>query len=214
MKKNKKVTFYECIWLFVIGGLLGFVLETIWYFIKNGIWINKQGLIYSPLKPIYGFGLIVMVLFMHNFKDKKIWQKFLLGFIVGSLFEYFGSLFQEVVFGTSTWNYSKFNMNIMGRIYIPYCFAWGVLALIVVDFIYPALKKVLAKLPKKAYHIITIIIAILLVSDITLTALASARYADRAKNSDKNNVVTRFIDKNYPDEFMKKRFPKLKIVKK
>jgi len=214
MKKKEKVTFLECVWLFIIGGLLGFVIETLWYFIKNGVWINKQGLIYSPIKPIYGFGLIVIVLFMHSFKDKKIWFKFLIGILIGSLFEYFGSLFQEVVFGTSTWNYSTFNLNIEGRIYLPYCLAWGILALIVVDYVYPFIKKVLNKIPKKFYIAFTAILAIFLSIDVTLTALAQSRYASRAKNSRQSNVITRFIDKKYPDKFIEKRFPKLKIVQK
>ena len=106
--QKEKIKISEIIWLFVIGCLVGFVLETIWHFLKNGVWINKQGLLYGPFKPIYGFGLIFIVLIMNNYREKKFWQKFIIGVILGSAFEYFGSLFQEYVFGTSTWNYSNY----------------------------------------------------------------------------------------------------------
>lgn len=214
MSKDKKLTISEIIWLFVIGCLIGFVLETLWHFIKNGVWINKQGLLYGPFKPIYGFGLIIIMLFMNNFKDKKIWQKFIIGVLVGSAFEYFGSLFQEYVFGTSTWNYSRFNYNIGGRIYLPYCLAWGVIAIICTDFLYPKFKKVYEKIPKKTNLILTSIIGVFMAVNITLTVLATVGYANRANNIATDSAVFKMIDKKYPDEYIHKKFPKLRVVEK
>lgn len=210
---KKRVKLADLIWLFVIGCLVGFVLETVWYYIKNGILINKQGLLYGPFKPIYGFGLVFIVLVMNNYRDKKIWQKLLIGFILGSSFEYFGSLFQEYVFGTSTWNYSHFNFNIGGRIYLPYCLAWGVIAVLCVDFLYPAFQRFVKYINPRIYKVLTIVIASFMVVNITLTALASIRYADRANNKESTNFVYRAIDTFYPDEYMQQKFPKMKIVK-
>lgn len=212
--KKEKIKLSELIWLFVIGCLVGFVLETIWHFLKNGEWINKQGLLYGPFKPIYGFGLIFIVLVMHNYRNKKFWQKFIIGVILGSSFEYFGSLFQEYVFGTSTWNYSNFNLNISGRIYLPYCLAWGVIAVFCVDFIYPLFKKIINKVNQKFYKLATIVVAIFMIINVSLTALASIRYSDRANNEQSANAVFKVIDELYPDEYMQLKFPKMKVIKK
>ena len=208
-----KIKISEIIWLFVIGCLVGFVLETIWHFLKNGVWINKQGLLYGPFKPIYGFGLIFIVLIMNNYREKKFWQKFIIGVILGSAFEYFGSLFQEYVFGTSTWNYSNFNLNIGGRIYLPYCFAWGIIAVFCVDFVYPFLKKILNKINPCFYKIITVGVGIFMIINISLTALASIRYSDRANKENTDSAVFKVIDSLYPDEYMQIKFPKMKIIK-
>lgn len=211
--KKEKISFSEIVWLFVIGCLVGFVLETFFHFFKNGVWINKQGLLYGPFKPIYGFGLIFIVLIMNNYRGKKFWQKFLIGVILGSAFEYFGSLFQEYVFGTSTWNYSHFNLNIGGRIYLPYCIAWGVIAVFCVDVLYPWFKKIISKVNINLFRITTGIVAIFMIVNIPLTALASIRYSDRANNNTATNVVFKVIDKWYPDEYMQVKFPKMKVIK-
>lgn len=212
--KKEKTKVSELVWLFVIGCLVGFVLETLWHFFKNGEWINKQGLLYGPFKPIYGFGLIFVVLIMNNYREKKFWQKFIIGVILGSAFEYFGSLFQEYIFGTSTWNYSHFNFNIGGRIYLPYCLAWGVIAVFCVDVIYPLFKKLINKVNKKFYKITTIIVAIFMIINVSLTALASIRYSDRANNNAATNTVFKVIDELYPDEYMQVKFPKMKVITK
>lgn len=212
-KKKEKIEFSEMIWLFVIGCLIGFIIETFFHFFKNGEWINKQGLLYGPFKPIYGFGLIFIVLTMYNFNHKSKVQKFVIGVFLGSAFEYFGSVFQEYVFGTSTWNYAHFNLNIAGRIYLPYCLAWGVIAVFCVDFIYPLFKKNIKKMNSKFYKITTVILSVFMFVNISLTALASIRYSDRANNNISTNFVFKTIDKMYPDEYMKIKFPKMKIIK-
>ena len=211
--KTEKISLSEIVWLFIIGCLVGFVLETIFHFFKNGEWINKQGLLYGPFKPIYGFGLIFIVLIMNNYREKKFWQKFLIGVILGSAFEYFGSLFQEYVFGTSTWNYSHFNFNIGGRIYSPYCLAWGVIAVFCVDILYPWFKKIIKKVNVNLYQITTGIVAIFMIVNVSLTALASIRYSDRANNTTATNAIFKVIDEWYPDEYMQVKFPKMKVIK-
>lgn len=212
--KKEKIPISEIVWLFVIGCLVGFALETVWHFLKNGEWINKQGLLYGPFKPIYGFGLIFVLLIMNNYRHKKFWQKFIIGVLLGSAFEYFGSLFQEVVFGTSTWNYSHFNLNIGGRIYLPYCLAWGIIAVFCVDVLYPLFKKLIQKININLYKVVTTIVAIFMIINISLTALASIRYSDRANKEEANSAVFKVIDQLYPDEYMQLKFPKMKVIKK
>lgn len=214
MKKEGKPTIIEYIWLFVFGCLLGFILETVWYYIKNGIWINKQGLLYGPFKPIYGLGLVLIVLFMYKLSEEKFWKKFVAGVLIGSAFEYISSLFQEYVFGTSTWNYSGFNFNISGRLYLPYCLAWGFIAVLCIDFLYPRFKKLLIKIPKKVGVLVTMMVSIFMILNVSLTVLATIRYSDRANEVSRDNRVFRVIDNMYPDSYMKVKFPKLKIIKK
>ncbi len=213
MEKDKP-TIKDLIWLFVLGCILGFILESIWYYVKHGVFINKQGLIYGPFKPIYGFGLDIIVLSMYKFKDKKGRVKFLIGFIMGSLFEYFSSLFQEYILGTSTWNYSSFRWNIGGRIYLPYCLAWGVIGIFCIDYLYPCFKDLASKCPKVMSNILTIGMVGFMVFNISVTTLATIRYKERAYGVERTNEVFKLVDKIYSDEYMKKKFPKLKIIRK
>lgn len=214
MKNDNKPKAKEVMWLFTIGCILGFILETLWYFVKNGIWINKQGLLYGPFKPIYGTGLVLIVFLMYNFKNKNIFCKFGLGVILGSLFEYFCSLFQEFALGTSTWNYSTFKYNISGRIYLPYSIAWGLITLVCTQYLYPCFKKLYLKIPAELSKILTIILTVFMSFNIIITTLATYRYSDRATNKDTNSYVFKTIDKLYPDAYMQDKFPKMQILEK
>ena len=214
MKKQKKFPIIEIIWLFIVGSFLGFLLETVWHYLKYGTIINKQGLLYGPFKPIYGFGLIIVIISMVKFKNKNILMQFSMGVLIGSAFEYISSLFQEYIFGTSTWDYANFNYNIGGRIYLPYSLAWGVIALICLYFIYPFVKWTLEKTPLKIKKLLTIIVSIFMAFNIIMTVLATVGYAKRANNISKSGTVFKAIDELYPDTYMRQKFPGLKIIKK
>lgn len=213
MKNNQnKMNMAMICWLFVVGCLIGYVIETLWHLIKNGEWINKQGLLYGPFKPIYGFGLIIIIIAANKLKCQKYYQKFLLGLILGSAFEYLASIFQEYILGTSTWNYANFSYNIDGRLYLPYCLAWGLIAIVCIDIVYPSVAKVIDKIPIKAYKIISIIMIAFMIINLALTSLATIRYADRAKKVENDSLVYKIIDNLYPDDYMKTKFPKLRII--
>ena len=145
MSKRKELI-TNIIWLFIIGGLLGYFIEVVYYFIKHGVWINKQGLLYGPFKPIYGLGTMLITFVFKKIKNKNWLVIFILGTILGSIYEYSLSVFQEYVLHTSTWNYSSFNYNLNGRIYLPYCFCWGFVSLIWIKICYPPIKKIISKL--------------------------------------------------------------------
>ena len=210
MEKDKP-HFKEYIWLFIIGSVGGFLIETFWHYYKYGHLINKQGLLYGPFKPIYGFGLVIIISLMYRFKNKSLLVKFILGSLIGSIYEYLGSLFQEIFFGTSTWNYLNFNWNLNGRIYLPYCLIWGVFAIVSLDFIYPFLKRIIKRINPKIFSIITYIIGLFMFFNILLTSLAIIRYSGRIKGESLNPVF-KIIDENYNDEYMQKKFPRLKII--
>lgn len=209
MKKRSEL-FKEIIWLFVIGCLLGFVIETIWYFLKHGIIINKQGLLYGPFKPVYGAGVLLITAIFKKLENKNWFIILVLGILVGTIYEYSMSIFQEYVLGTSTWNYSKFNYNINGRIYLPYCIGWGLITLVWIKCMYPKLKTFIAKIPLW----ISIIVAIFMLSNLIVSALAVYEYSNRVNNIKHNSKVLNIIDEVYPDEVINKKFPKLKALKK
>lgn len=209
MEKINKLL-QNIIWLFVIGCFTGFILESIWYYFKHGIFINKQGVLYGPFKPIYGLGILIITSIFYNKKKMNNIAIFILGVIVGSIYEYLTSLFQEYILGTSTWNYSTFNLNLNGRIYLPYCIGWGLFSLIYIKYIYPKLNNLISKIPLWFSYIV----AIFMISNLIISGLSVYQYSNRVNNIKTNNKILKKIDSIYDDEFMKKKFPKLKVIKK
>ena len=56
------VNFYKLVWVFIIGCVLGFVIEEAWCLLTKHVWESRKGLIYGPFSQVYGFGAVLMTL--------------------------------------------------------------------------------------------------------------------------------------------------------
>ena len=133
---------------FVLGCLLGTFYEEILDFIKSGVWESRKGLLWGPFNPIYGFGVLVLVLFLgKHYKDRGIFKTFIYATLIGGITEYLTSLIADRIFGIEFWDYSNRFLNIGGRTTIPYMLGWGLAGLILIKVIYPFLSKLIHKNP-------------------------------------------------------------------
>lgn len=66
---------------------------------------------------------------LYKYKDKGDRFLFLTGTLLGGAYEYFCSVFTELVFGKVFWDYSKIPFNLGGRINLLYCFSGELLRL-------------------------------------------------------------------------------------
>lgn len=206
---DKKLNIYKAIWLFLIGCFLGYVLETVFYCLKYGEFVNKQGLIIGPFKPIYGTGTVLISFVFSQFKTEKKWQIFVIGTILGTIFEYLCSYFLEVIWGLYIWDYSTFNFNINGRIYLPYCLVWGLISVCWCRYLYPLFLKLYSKLKLDKIKVVTLLIGIFMVANVSLTFLIYFRM----KDSDSNCKIYQVVDKLFPKEEVKSKFSKVRKIK-
>lgn len=207
---NKKLNIYKVIWLFLIGCVLGYILESVFYIIKYGNFVNKQGLIIGPFKPIYGTGVVLASLLFSGFKLQKKWQIFIVGAVLGTFFEYLCSYLLETIWGLYIWDYSSFNFNINGRIYLPYCLVWGLVSLVWYSYIYPLFLKFYDKIKLDKFRIITILIGVFFIIDLSLTFLIYFRI----KDSNNDCVIYQVVDKIFPEEEINSKFSKVRKIKK
>ena len=77
---------------------------------------------------------------------------------------------------------------------------WGLLALVLIKFIYPFLSKWIEKIPKKTGDVFSICLAIFMVVNITVSILACMRQTERFHGKQATNEVERFLDNTYPDD--------------
>lgn len=149
MKKvvNEKVfakgwCFSKIFIFFLIGCLIGTYWEEILWYIKYQEVVNRQGLIWGPFSPIYGFGMIIFILVLGRHDDKRpIWKTYLYSFLLGGFSEYMTSLIADKVFGVTFWDYSKQFLNINGRTSIPLMLGWGLGGLVILKVVYPYISK-------------------------------------------------------------------------
>lgn len=209
MQEKNKYEWKETIWLFVFGCFLGYILETVFYVIKYGEYVSKQGLLYGPFKPIYGFGTLLFTWIYYLVKKKTMIRFFLVGTLIGSVFEYVSSWIIEVIFHSYVWDYSDFRFNINGRIYLPYCLVWGLIALLWGVIIYPFLKKIYLKYKvKRHFKLITILLSVFMIFNclITWTVLLKETMIDE------NSKFYKIVDKFYPKGVVNKKFPKFRSI--
>ena len=147
MKSSEKV--YYLFWIFIIGCVVGYVVEGIFSLIKWKEFINHSAVVIGPFNAAYGLGALMLSALLYKFKDDKVWKIFIIGFIGGSILEYIMSLGMELVLGFTAWDYSRKPFNINGRICVRYSLFWGVLGVIWIKFIYPELIKFIDKIDKK-----------------------------------------------------------------
>ena len=200
----KGICFKKIFWLFMVGCVFGCVFEMINHFVHFGDWVSRRGLIYGPLNPVYGLGLVFFVIFLSKIKNPGL--IFLGGMLLGGGCEYLCSLVQEKMFGTISWDYSHQLFNIGGRTSLKYMLFWGVLALLVMKIIYPFLSNLIEKMPVKTGNILTIILIVFMIADIIISVVACLRQSERAHGIEPSNQVEVFLDKHYPDKKLNKIF--------
>lgn len=204
---------------FCIGSIFGTYYEQIItlveHLIKEGkiIWVSRSGLIYGPLSPVYGLGTI-LVLFLFCLPGKKYnkLKVFIYGTLFGGAFEFLISFFQEKIFGSVSWDYTGYFLNIGGRTTVIYMLFWGLSIMLYIYFLYPFLKKNYFKFKGKICNFICLFLLIFLIFDITISALAIYRQNMRHKNIAAKTFIGRFCDEHYPDDYLKKIYDNLTFV--
>lgn len=197
-------------WIFVIGSVFGFVVEMLYATIYTRTLVIRQGLIYGPFIQVYGAGAVAYYFLISKFKEPK--EAFFAGAIMGGILEYLFSFFQEIFFGTISWDYSKFILNLNGRICLLYCVYWGIIAVAFLKIVYPWIQKIEPLIYKKSVRILTIFMVLFMTFDITISGLAASRQQERRKNIPPKNDLDIFLDKQYPDEFLDRIYNNKKNV--
>jgi len=65
-KETKKLNKFQIYTLYLfIFSILGWCMETLYAFILSGHFVNR-GFLYGPLCPIYGFGALILIIFLEK----------------------------------------------------------------------------------------------------------------------------------------------------
>lgn len=198
----ENLCFDKIVWIFLICCVLGFAVETLWCYIKLGYIESRKSLVYGPLSVAYGMGGVLLTLVLYKLRDSKDWKIFLTAFVCGTVTEYICSLGQEIVFGSVAWDYSNVPLNINGRVCLLYSLFWGVLGIVWIKYIYPAMSKLIEKIPFSIGKVLTVAFIIFFVFDSFLSAAAALRMDKRDAGVAPSNYFEVYLDSNFGDERM------------
>jgi len=212
---QSRMTLYKIFWVFIIACVVGYVVEMIISFTQYGHFESRQGLLYGPFNQVYGFGAVLMVLFLHRASLLKhtVWI-FFASALIGGGFEAISSLAQQTVFGSVSWDYSSQPFSILGgRTSLVLMVDWGLLGVVFMKGIYPYLMRIVEWIPRKPGHVLSILLAIFFTFNIIISAGAVHRWSERVQGIAPENPIDVFMDKHYPNDLLKTVYPNMTFGK-
>lgn len=186
--------------IFFLGCIVGFTYETILAIFHLGGLYNRQGLLIGPFVPVYGLGAVIFTIFLKNMKNK--FDIFIIATLIGGIFEYLYSFFQEKIFGTVSWDYSTEFLNIDGRTSIIFAIFWGIIGVLYITYFYPTILEIIHEIPNRLFLVGAFLLSIFMSIDIFLTLITSFRQTQRYNGMEAKNSVDVFLDKYFNDEML------------
>lgn len=164
------LTFYEIIAYFLIYSFLGWCAEVAFAALNHGTIVNR-GFLNGPVCPIYGVGMLGVLLLAGPVSD-RLPLLFLVGMIFCSLIELIGGWILEKVFHTRWWDYSDDPFNLGGYICLGFSILWGLAVVFVVRLVHPAIALTVRLVPHLLGVILLSVFSLLFLADLTLTLIA------------------------------------------
>lgn len=209
-----KPTFPALFWLFIVGSLLGFVMEGIWHFLHTGAWGFRVGTLWGPFCVLYGFGAVVMYLVALGIRNRKPMAQFWFFALTGSTVELLAGIFQKVAFGTESWNYSAHAFNLGGYVSLKMTMLWGIAGMALMYVLLPVLLDAFDRMRLTRRTPLCRTVAAFMCVNLLLTCAALMRWQERVLYSvPASNVLEMYMDQNWPDERMQTRFPNMVFVR-
>lgn len=163
--ENKELSKTVLILITIIGGIIGFIYETIFYKIDLG-YFTKRGSTFGPWIPIYAFGSLFIALFVYPKRKNKFQTIFLISLLT-TVLEYTTGYILYKGFNIRLWNYNTEMLNfgningfICIRSILLFTFAGMVLIYKIIPIIINLEKKDKRKLLN---HISNILISIFII---------------------------------------------------
>lgn len=210
-----QLSFAKLFWIFVVGSILGLLIEDVFHVLVYHEWESRAGLAWGPFSPLYGVGAVVLTVFLNRFYYTHNLIIFLIAMVLGSAMEYLASLIMEVFWHAIAWDYSGTFGSIDGRTNFLFGVMWGMLGLVWVRMIMPRIKFIFQRINFKstAMRIFTWLMVIFMAVNIVVTVLALHREGQRTENIPPATPIDVWLDETFPDDWMQKRFENMTVSK-
>ena len=157
MEKLKKYFYY-----FLVFSFLGWIWEIIVCLI-NGEGLVNPGVLRGPWVPIYGFGMVTIIVIARWVK--QWWKLFLVAFFVSGVFEYVTAVVLETLYGVRWWDYTDFLLDFQGRICVEVMVVFAALACLLYYFVVPVFDRLYERMRGRMLDFIMMICLIGLMVD-------------------------------------------------
>ncbi len=151
--------------LFFFYSFSGWCLESLYCSVGEKRFVNR-GFLTGPLCPIYGAAALVIIILIYNpFRDNPL-AVFILGIVLCDIVEYVTSYIMEKLFSARWWDYTYEFLNIGGRICLKHTLYWGVISIVFVKTIHPAVENLYSRIDGPYLSFVLIAVLIIFILDL------------------------------------------------
>lgn len=209
LKNNKrdfvKPTYQRMFWLFMVGSIAGVIIEGVWYYFVHDRWETHVVSIWGPFCIIYGLGAVAFYIGNYYLRERSIIIRYLAFAALGDAVELLCGLVLKYGLHMKAWTYSHYPYNFMGLICLKMTIIWGFVG-IAFQFLIPPSDRMLDLMEGKYWHYSCIALTVFMAVNFALTAVCLIRWKQRHFGSENGGRFMQWIDRNYDDDFMDKRF--------
>ncbi|MBE5958136.1 MAG: hypothetical protein E7254_04650 [Lachnospiraceae bacterium] len=159
--------FYYLVAYFFIYAFLGWCLEVAYQAVTKGKLINR-GFLNGPVCPIYGFGMVSVLIILSPVLDKK-WLLFGGGIVIATVIELFGGWALDKMFHMRWWDYSEEPFNLNGYICLKFCILWGITVVFSVKYFHAFISKMVHYVPFYVGVVVLVLCSIAMICDLIVT---------------------------------------------
>ncbi|MGY3765994.1 putative ABC transporter permease [Vagococcus vulneris] len=157
---------------FIVYAFIGWLWESFYCSIKAKHFVYR-GFLLGPYCPVYGFGVVAVLLLVPDNAGSLINLYFNMVVIV-TVIEYVTSWLLEKLFHMTLWNYKNIPLNIDGRVAIPVSLFWGIGCLILVKLVNPVIQLQIKRFVTETNNIGPIILMAIFLIDVVSTMIFTA----------------------------------------
>ena len=172
--------FYHYVFLFIIGCVLGVLVEGIFSVIDKGVWENHVTFVWGYLNIVYGAGAVLSYIVARKMLKYNIILTFVVFLILASVIEWLCGFIEEYLLNSTSWDYGSLgNLTIAKYISVPFSLAWGVLGILFIKFLLPLITKLFMKMNGNGWAIAGWIITVFMIVNFTVSMYAFYRWGAR-----------------------------------
>ena len=170
---------YQAVWIFIIYAFLGWCSEVAFAAVNKGKFVNR-GFLNGPVCPIYGLGMLIVVLCLWNLRDRPL-LLFLGSALLTTALEFVTGFVLERFFHDKWWDYSDMPFNIKGYVCLKFTILWGLAASFIIGAIHRFIYMLIEKTPFVLGVILLAVFSAAFIADFTVTLTALVKLPKKLK---------------------------------
>lgn len=170
---------YQALWIFIIYAFLGWCSEVAFAAVNKGKFVNR-GFLNGPVCPIYGVGMLIVVLCLWSLRDRPL-LLFLGSALLTTALEFVTGFVLERFFHDKWWDYSDMPFNIKGYVCLKFTILWGLAASFIIGAIHRFIYMLIEKTPFVLGVILLAVFSAAFIADFTVTLTALVKLPKKLK---------------------------------